>query len=277
MTACLTSHVLDTARGGPAVGMRLELFSLENQTKSLLKSTSTNNDGRTDKPLLDAGNIEAGNYQIDFYVGEFFENCGISISQPKFLDIIPVEFGIADEKGHYHVPLLASPWSYSNYRGSSPANMPADNLLDKRPSDQRVALRRKDYQCVSPQLPAALPGTGAPGLTTHVLDMTRGCGAAGVQIDVFQIDGSQRTYLKSVKTDNEGRSEEWLIQSGEIQSGQYEFAFHIGDYFVARGAELPGIRYLDVVPVLLGLSPEEGHYHIPLLIAPWGYSTYRGS
>ncbi|HEX2180699.1 MAG TPA: hydroxyisourate hydrolase [Rubrobacteraceae bacterium] len=112
----LTTHVLDTAAGRPATGLRLQLFRLDpsGEGRELLKEASTNADGRTDAPLL--GELEAGVYEISFEVGEYF--AGEGVPDPPFLGRVPVRFGIADPSSHYHVPLLVSPWSYSTYRGS---------------------------------------------------------------------------------------------------------------------------------------------------------------
>jgi hydroxyisourate hydrolase len=102
----LTTHVLDTARGRPAAGVRIELFRLDPRTS--LKTVVTNADGRTDEPLLTE--LEAAAYELTFAVGEYFGE--------GFLDVVPVRFRIEDPGAHYHVPLLVSPWSYSTYRGS---------------------------------------------------------------------------------------------------------------------------------------------------------------
>jgi 5-hydroxyisourate hydrolase len=112
----LTTHVLDTAAGRPAAGLRLQLFRLDpsGDGRELLKEATTNADGRTDAPLLDEP--EAGVYEVSFEVGEYF--AGEGIPDPPFLGRVPVRFGIADPSSHYHVPLLVSPWSYSTYRGS---------------------------------------------------------------------------------------------------------------------------------------------------------------
>ena len=116
--AKLSTHVLDTANGCPAQGMQIELWSLAADAPKLLKSVRTNADGRTDQPLLAAEEMRAGQYELVFYVGDYF--AGKSSSQPKvrFLDRVPVRFGIADVNASYHVPLLVSPWAYSTYRGS---------------------------------------------------------------------------------------------------------------------------------------------------------------
>ncbi len=105
----LSTHVLDTAKGRPAAGMKIELRSLDRD--ELLKTVSTNADGRTDAPLLAADEMKAGRYELLFHVGDYF-------GERKFLDVVPVRFTISDAGAKYHVPLLVSPWSYSTYRGS---------------------------------------------------------------------------------------------------------------------------------------------------------------
>lgn len=105
----LTTHVLDTARGLPANGMTIELWSLDQSKK--LKTVKTNDDGRVDSPLLAGNEMVAGNYELIFFVGDYF-------SERKFLDRVPVRFTISDPAAKYHVPLLVSPWAYSTYRGS---------------------------------------------------------------------------------------------------------------------------------------------------------------
>ncbi|MGZ4982808.1 MAG: hydroxyisourate hydrolase [Chthoniobacterales bacterium] len=103
----LTTHVLDTMNGRPAAGMKMELYS----SGKMLKSVTTNADGRTDAPLLNEEEFAAGSYEIIFYVGDYF-------GENRFLDRVPVRFNIDDANAKYHVPLLVSPWSYSTYRGS---------------------------------------------------------------------------------------------------------------------------------------------------------------
>jgi len=105
----LTTHVLDTMRGVPAAGMKIELWSLD-QSK-MLKSVATNSDGRVDEPLLSGEEMAPGNYELIFFVGDYF-------GERRFLDRVPVRFVISDASAKYHVPLLVSPWSYSTYRGS---------------------------------------------------------------------------------------------------------------------------------------------------------------
>ncbi len=118
MPARLSTHVLDTAHGCPAQGMQIELWSLSSGEAKLLKTVQTNSDGRTDQPLLAAEELRAGQYEIVFCVGDYFASRGDAPSQIRFLDRVPVRFGIADADAAYHVPLLVSPWAYSTYRGS---------------------------------------------------------------------------------------------------------------------------------------------------------------
>jgi len=113
----LTTHVLDTARGRPAAGMALELFRIEGGDRRSLKKVETNADGRTDEPLLAEDEFETVFYEIVFDVGGYFAG-EPGVADPPFLERVPIRFGIADPSAHYHVPLLASPWSYGTYRGS---------------------------------------------------------------------------------------------------------------------------------------------------------------
>ena len=117
MGGFLTTHALDTASGRPAAGMALELFRIENGERRSLKKLRTNADGRTDDPLLAEDEFETGLYEIYFDVGGYFAGA-LGVADPPFLDRVPIRFGIADPLAHYHVPLLASPWAYSTYRGS---------------------------------------------------------------------------------------------------------------------------------------------------------------
>lgn len=115
----LTTHVLDTAQGRPAAGVRVELWRLDAEGgRALLSATHTNGDGRVDPPLLADDELTAGLYELIFDVGDYFAAAGLPLAAPCFLDRIPIRFGIADPGAHYHVPLLVSPWSYSTYRGS---------------------------------------------------------------------------------------------------------------------------------------------------------------
>lgn len=119
MPAKLSTHALDTSQGKPAAGLPILLFRLEGQAgRSLLKRVITNGDGRTDEPLLESQEMQAGVYELVFSVGVYFEKMGTASARPAFLEEVPVRFTITDPQGSYHVPLVFSPWSYSTYRGS---------------------------------------------------------------------------------------------------------------------------------------------------------------
>lgn len=114
----LTTHVLDTARGQPAAGMKIDLYRIEGESWAHLITKWTNADGRTDGPILPVDQFKAGQYELLFYAGDYFDKAGLSLATPKFLNEIPIRFGISDKTSHYHVPLLVSPFSFSTYRGS---------------------------------------------------------------------------------------------------------------------------------------------------------------
>lgn len=117
--ARLSTHVLDLAAGKPAAGVDLELFKLgAGGGRAFLKATTTNADGRTDEPLLTGESLETGVYELIFHAGAYLKAQGHALPDPPFLDEVTIRFGIADPKGHYHVPLLLSPFGYSTYRGS---------------------------------------------------------------------------------------------------------------------------------------------------------------
>lgn len=114
----LTTHVLDTASGKPAAGLTVELYRMGgNGQGERLTVATTNADGRVDKPLLEGDAFGAGVYELRFHAGDYLRNAG-TMPDPAFLDVVPVRFGVAAPAGHYHVPLLLSPYGYSTYRGS---------------------------------------------------------------------------------------------------------------------------------------------------------------
>lgn len=114
----LTTHVLDTMHGSPAAGMAVRLYRLEAGEPRLLQVLTLNADGRADGPLLEGASFQPGRYRLVFEVADYFRARRVTLPEPAFLDEVPLDFGIADPQAHYHVPLLASPWSYSTYRGS---------------------------------------------------------------------------------------------------------------------------------------------------------------
>jgi hydroxyisourate hydrolase len=117
--AGLTTHVLDTVHGRPAAGVRLELFELgASGERGRVVETRTNADGRTDAPLIPADKARIGRFELLFYIGDYFHGTSVAVADPPFLDVVPIRFSVADVSAHYHVPLVATPWSYSTYRGS---------------------------------------------------------------------------------------------------------------------------------------------------------------
>jgi 2-oxo-4-hydroxy-4-carboxy-5-ureidoimidazoline decarboxylase len=115
----LSTHVLDTHGGQPAPGVSVELAELSDAgERRLIERAVTNRDGRTDRALIDGRPIPIGRYELRFAVGDYFARRGVPLADPAFLDVVPVRFSVAEPEGHYHVPLLVTPWSYSTYRGS---------------------------------------------------------------------------------------------------------------------------------------------------------------
>lgn len=117
---------------------------------------------------------------------------------------------------------------------------------------------------------------GAGFLTTHVLDTARGCPAEGVRIGLYRVNGNSHRKIAETVTNAEGRTDKPVLPSGTFRSGTYELVFFAGDYLRASGQAGPEPMFLDQVPIRFGMS-EEAHYHVPLLLSPFGYSTYRGS
>ena len=109
--SALTTHILDTAAGTPAAGVKVELFRIEDGVAAKVTERLTNSDGRTDAPLLTAAEFVPGRYELRFHIGAYFGGAG-------FLDVVPIPVRLEAGQGHYHVPLLCSPWSYATYRGS---------------------------------------------------------------------------------------------------------------------------------------------------------------
>ena len=115
----LSTHVLDTMHGTPAAGMQVSLYETHGAVATLVKRFTLNSDGRNpDGPLYDNASLRVGTYRLSFEVAAYFRARGATLPEPPFLDVVHLDFGIAHTDQHYHVPLLASPWSYSTYRGS---------------------------------------------------------------------------------------------------------------------------------------------------------------
>ena len=114
----LSTHVLDTTQGKPGNGVVVELYAVGAGARTLLKTVTTNRDGRIDTPLLEGEAMQAGRYELVFAAGDYFAAQGVDLPEPRFIDRVTLAFGIADPTQNYHVPLVVTPWSYSTYRGS---------------------------------------------------------------------------------------------------------------------------------------------------------------
>jgi 5-hydroxyisourate hydrolase len=114
-------------------------------------------------------------------------------------------------------------------------------------------------------------------LSTHVLDTAHGRPGAGVKVELFALAGDARRLVKSDITNQDGRCNAPLMEGDAMQPGQYELVFHAGDYFAAQGAKLAEPRFLDRITIAFGIADVSQNYHVPLVVTPWSYSTYRGS
>ena len=114
-------------------------------------------------------------------------------------------------------------------------------------------------------------------LTTHVLDLTTGKPAQGLTIELWRLDDGAAAHLKTVRTNHDGRIDGPLLEGDDLAVGTYELRFMAGDYLKRQGAELPAPPFLDMIPIRFGVADPTGHYHVPLLLSAFGYSTYRGS
>lgn len=114
----ISTHVLDIAHGKPGAGVGIQLYEVGEGARILLKSATTNHDGRCDAPLLQEDEMRAGRYELVFAAGDYFAAQGADMPEPRFIDQVTIAFGIADPTQNYHVPLVVSPWAYSTYRGS---------------------------------------------------------------------------------------------------------------------------------------------------------------
>lgn len=248
--ACLTAHILDLAVGRPAADVEICLLHHAANGLEAITSAVTNSDGRLDKPLLTSGDAEPGRYTIAFKI----EN--------GFLNEVPVEFEILDTTKHYHVPLVVSPFGYSTYRGAPPHRAPAAGEAGR------------DSPLTMPTEAAPPPGSVGPGMTVHVIDISRGTGAGGMIVDVISPSGKM---VKSLITTSEGRTAEWLIDAGQLERGTYELRFDFERYYQGQSADVGTRPFFPNARVRFTVEDVNQHYHIPLLAAPWGYSCYRGS
>jgi 5-hydroxyisourate hydrolase len=115
-------------------------------------------------------------------------------------------------------------------------------------------------------------------LSTHVLDTAHGSPAAAMRIELYRLGALGKTELiKRTVTNLEGRTDEPLLSGSEMQEGTYELQFHVAEYFEGRSADVANPPFLDLIPIRFAIADEDGNYHVPLLVSPWSYSTYRGS
>ncbi|MCC8391645.1 hydroxyisourate hydrolase [Paraburkholderia sp. MMS20-SJTR3] len=114
-------------------------------------------------------------------------------------------------------------------------------------------------------------------LTTHVLDTANGRPGAGIKVELFALAGESRRALKTATTNSDGRCDEPLLEGAALVAGEYELVFGAGDYFASIGTKVPEPRFVDRVVLRFGIADAGAHYHVPLLVSPWSYSTYRGS
>ena len=115
------------------------------------------------------------------------------------------------------------------------------------------------------------------GLSTHVLDTMNGCPAAGMAVELFSTEGDKATLIKSLVLNHDGRTDAPLFDNASLRPGTYRLTFDVAGYFAAKGVQLPEPNFLGQVSLDFGVAHADQHYHVPLLVSPWSYSTYRGS
>jgi 5-hydroxyisourate hydrolase len=114
-------------------------------------------------------------------------------------------------------------------------------------------------------------------LTTHVLDAAHGCPGSALKVDLYRVEGTELVLVAEELTNADGRCDAALLEGDSYVSGVYQLQFHVGDYYRRRGVALPEPAFLDVVVLRVGIDAGQSHYHVPLLVSPYSYSTYRGS
>jgi 5-hydroxyisourate hydrolase len=114
----LSTHALDTYTGKQAAGIRIDLYTVDGETRKLIKTVRANDEGRVTENLLNDADLKVGRYEIVFHVAEYYKRIGVAQTNPEFLDVVPIRVAIYDAQSRYHVPLYFSPWSYMTYRGS---------------------------------------------------------------------------------------------------------------------------------------------------------------
>jgi len=260
--AALTSHILDLLSGRPAAKIGLRLYAVDSSSARPLTSVVSNDDGRFDAPLLRVGDCAGGGYRLEFDVATHF---GPSVA--GFFETVPIDIFIDQPACHHHVPLLLSPWGYATYRGAPPEHGPVE-----RPP----RFHEGTFGASEAAQPPPSPGSTMAGLTTHVIDTARGCGAGGMRVDVFRHADRSMIHVSGQTTTTEGRTADWLIADGELVPGAYELVFHVGAYYEAVAA-WQSAPFFPTVRVRFKVAAARAHLHVPLLVSPWGYTVYRGS
>lgn len=244
--ACLTAHILDLSTGRPEPDMRVCLLRHGQGELDSVFEMYSNADGRFEQPFLLCKDARPGRYTLSFDVNG------------PFLRSVPVEFQILETDRHHHVPLVLSPFGFSTYRGAPPHRAPQSGALTE------------SVPLTMPTGSAAAPGSLGAGITVHVIDISQGMGAGGMRVELIAPSGGP---LRSLVTTAEGRTAEWLADSGSLETGTYELRFDFETYF--NGAETR--PFFTCARVRFRVNDPTEHHHIPLLAAPWGYSCYRGS
>ena len=153
--------------------------------------------------------------------------------------------------------------------------------LEADQAAERAAALREIFRITRLRVAARVRGPGMPivagSLSTHLLDNVAGRPGVGITVELFELDETGATLLRTTETDADGRVSALLDDGGPLRIGTYELRFHVGAYFAASGLPLADPPYLDVIPVRIGVSEAEAHYHVPLLVTPYAYTTYRGS
>jgi len=244
--ACVTTHVLDLIKGAPGAGMKVTLSRILRSREESVAEAVTDARGRLPAPLLTCDAARSGLYVITFETAD------------SFFGRVAVEFAIDDPGRHHHVPLVLSPFGFSTYRGAPPHRAPEPVRWAARPVID------------VPAEAGPPPGTLGPGMTVHVIDLAHGIGAGGMAVGVTTPAGAVRTGFV---TNSEGRTADWLIGPGALEVGTYEIRFDLGAYFATAGKT----SFFPHARVWFRVTNPAEHHHIPLLVAPTGYSCYRGS
>lgn len=259
--AVLTAHVLDAELGCPVDNVELRLKRRIGGEYQPVLETRTNSEGRFVRPLL-SGDVQAGHYRLEWDIGAY-----LGEKRRGILSLVVVDVHITNPETHYHVALVLSANGYFVYRGAPPKRAPKGEApLFTPKANQRSNATNSDH---------SQPSRGAHGLTTHVIDIARGCGAEGLPVECVRI-GPERERLALLNVNAEGRTDRWLVADGHLKRGTYELKLALADYY-SSVAKWPDDPFFPTVCVRIGVDETHAHYHVPILVTPYGYSVYRGS